>query len=51
MNRPLCAAALAMIAVDFFAVRFSTIYMILLSAVVALVGYGISEMRRKGEKK
>lgn len=45
------AASIAMIAVDFFALRFSTVFMILIAAVVALVAYGIDFMRRKGAKK
>ena len=45
------AACLAMIAVDFFAVKFSTIYMILIAAVIALAAYGIGVMKKKGAKK
>lgn len=45
------AAALAMIAVDFFALRFSTVYMILIAALVALIAYGVGEIRRKEARK
>ncbi|MBP5289234.1 MAG: chromate transporter [Clostridia bacterium] len=45
------AAALAMIAVDFFALRFSTVYMILIAALVALSAYGVGEIRRKEARK
>ncbi len=44
-------AALAMVAVDFFALRFSTVYMILLAALTALIAYGVSVMREKEAKK